>query len=26
MEYIISALLGIIVGGAVIYFYMKKVN
>ena len=26
MEYIISALLGLIVGGAVIYFYMKKVN
>ena len=26
MEYIISALLGLIVGAAVIYFYMKKVN
>lgn len=26
LEYIISALLGLIVGAAVIYFYMKKVN
>lgn len=26
MEYMISALLGLIVGAAVIYFYMKKVN
>lgn len=26
VEYIISALLGLIVGAAVIYFYMKKVN
>jgi len=26
MEYMISALLGLVVGAAVIYFYMKKVN